>query len=91
MSYNSIIDIANSNSLLFRITASAASENVVNPDSWVQNHRWKFAATPGWGAKWEYARDTMTINSNPDIGAREDVINDNDILAAVQAVKTSEA
>lgn len=86
MSYNTTIRIANSESLIVRIVACAAGEQVESPESWVRNHTWNFATTPGWAAKWEYAAATMTINNNPDIGARDDVINDNDILAAVQTL-----
>lgn len=91
MSYASIRDLATDGSLMGRITAAAASEGIDNPESWVAQRMWKFAAQPTWGDKWQYAKDTATPNVNPDSGARTDVISDGDILAAVQALNTSEA
>ena len=87
MSYSAIVDIANSHTLMQRIIAAAASEGIAGPDSWVMANRWKLAATPGWAADWDYAKDTATANTNPDVGARTDVIDDAKILAAVQAIK----
>lgn len=88
MTYSSIRAIATDGSLMGRITAAAAVEGIDNPDSWVAARMWKFAAQPGWGDKWDYANGTYQVNANPDVGARDDVISDTDILAAVQALKT---
>lgn len=90
MSYTDIIQMAQSSSLIAREIACAAAENIPNPAQWVSEHSWKLASTPGWAAKWSYAVDTATVNVNPDTGARNDVINDNDILAAVQALRAAE-
>lgn len=73
-----------------RAIACAASEGITDPGRWVGERSWKIASTPGWAAKWAYALDTATVNVNPDTGARIDVINDNDILAAIQAIKAAE-
>lgn len=89
MGYSDIIQMAQSASLIARVTACAASEGISDPGAWAQNRAWKIASTPGWAAKWAYAVDTATVNVNPDTGARIDVINDNDILAAVQAIKAA--
>lgn len=88
MSYTSIRDIATDGSLMSRITAAAAIEGIDNPESWVNSRMWQFAAQPSWGDKWAYAQDTYQVNANPDLGARDDVISDADILAAVQALKS---
>ncbi|MFC6156142.1 hypothetical protein [Kribbella jiaozuonensis] len=86
MSYSSIRDIATDGSLMGRITAAAASESIDNPESWVASRMWQFAAQPGWGDKWAYAKDNWQVNANPDFGIRTDVISDADILSAVQAL-----
>ena len=89
MSYTDVIQMAQSSSLLARAVACAASEGIADPSSWVAERTWKLASTPGWAAKWAYAKDTETPNVNPDTGARNDVINDNDLLAAIQALKNA--
>lgn len=88
MTYSSIRNLATDGTLMGRITACAATEGIETPDSWVAARMWKFASQPGWGDKWQYAVDNATANTNPDIGARDDVISDPDILAAVQALNT---
>ena len=86
MSYQAVLDIANSSSLSMRIAACAASEGIPDPQTWAFNRKWEFASQPGWSDDWAYAKDTLTINKNPDLGARDDVINDTKILTAVQAL-----
>jgi hypothetical protein len=88
MSYLTVIEIVNSGSLMSRIVACAASEDIPDPQTWVDMRKWEFASQPGWSNDWAYAKDTATINQNPDIGARDDVINDAKILTAVQALNT---
>lgn len=89
MSYTSIIEIHQSGSLMSRITACAAMEGIENPQDWVMARMWMFAAQPGWAEDWDYARDTYTLEKNPDTGVRPDVISDTDILAAVQALRAA--
>jgi hypothetical protein len=86
MSYQTVIEIVNSGSLMYRIAACAAGEGIADPQTWVSARKWEFASQPGWDDDWAYAKDTATINQNPDIGARDDVINDAKILTAVQAL-----
>jgi hypothetical protein len=43
-------------------------------------------ATAGWDAKWQYAVDNLTINMQPDLGLRDDVLSDSDIQSAITAV-----
>jgi len=85
MSYNSIAEMAASTSLTNRIAAAAAKEGINNPSGWAGDHMWQIVSSPNWDVQWDYAKDNATVNVNPDTGARQDVINDNDILAAVQA------
>lgn len=91
MTYLTMTDIANSHTLQQRIQACAAQEaaaaDVYLPGgtaTWTLNNMLTLAATPGWDDKWAYAKDTATVNVNPDTGARDDVISDADIVAAVQ-------
>lgn len=85
MSYSSIVEMAGSESLRSRVTAAAAAEGVDNPTQWIHSAMWPLAASPGWADQWDYAKATYQVNANPDFGARNDVISDADILAAVQA------
>jgi hypothetical protein len=86
MSYSSIVEMANSESLRSRITAAAAAQEVPNPDQWIYGVAWQVAASPGWDTKWDSAKSSYNINENPDVGARTDVISDADILAAITAI-----
>lgn len=87
MSYRSIDEMARSESLIGRLAAAAAREGVKNPSQWVQVTVWELVSAPTWDVQWDYAVDTLTVNVNPDIGARTDVISDADLLARVQALK----
>jgi hypothetical protein len=69
------------------MTAAAAKEKIVNPEQWVMVNAWNLSASPGWDAKWDSAGVGLTVNGNPDLGARTDVISDADILSAVQVLK----
>jgi hypothetical protein len=85
VSYQSIVDMAQSESLLNRIAAAAAQEGWQgDPRQFAMNRRWEFAKDSGWVAAWDYACGEYNVNQNPDTGARTDVISDAMILAAVQ-------
>lgn len=75
----------NSRGLWERLVAAAAQEDIAQPEIWVNDNLWPLVSRTDWLTAWEYAEDTMTANHNPDVGARDDVINDAMILAAVQA------
>lgn len=92
MSYNSMVEMAGSQSLLTRIVAAAAEEGVGNPLQWTQERIWHFVTAEGWADAWDYARATATDDVNPDTGRRPSVITDEMILAAVRAtVQTIQA
>lgn len=91
MSYLSVVEMAGSQSLLQRIAACAASEGQSDPTTWAQANIWSLCSSPNWDDSWAYAKDTETVNVNPDTGIRDDVINDNMILSAVQALRTEQA
>lgn len=89
-SYSGIVEIATNPTLVGRITAAAAAEGIDNPTAWAAGHMWEIAAQPGWSDDWDYAKDNATVNTNPDLGARNDVVSDAKILAAVQTLKAAE-
>jgi len=91
MSYQSIVEMASSQSLIARIVAAAAAEGQDEPLSWANSNIWKLCSTPDWDDAWDYAKGVANINNNPDTGARNDVINDNMILSAVQALRNAQA
>ena len=86
MAYIDVVAMARSQSLLERVAACAAAEGVDNPWEWAVANAWTMAASPGWAEDWRYAVETATPNVNPDTGARGDVIDDSQILPAVQAL-----
>lgn len=91
MAYSDIVQMATNYSLQSRVAAAAAQEGEQDPMTWAQSNAWDFAAQPGWSDAWAYAKDTQTVNQNPDTGARNDVISDGMILSAVQAIRAAEA
>ena len=80
--YDSVADVAESASLRRRVTAAAAQEGDQDPESWAYQHRWEYAAAPGWGAAFASAEAA----GNPDPGAAPDVVTDAQILAEVQRI-----
>lgn len=90
MSYTTIINIAESPSLQRRVQAAVAKEAAAAEVSipylatWVADRMLHIAATSGWDQKWEYYEASYTPIYNPDVGARPDVVTDEDILAAIQ-------
>ena len=89
MSYAAMIQMSESGTLQKRIVACAAQEGTHDPESWVYSNRWTIFSLEDWISAWEYAETTKTINNNPDTGARTDVITDQAILSAVQALLAS--
>lgn len=87
MSYQAVVEMARSNSLRERIIACSAQEGVADPESWASQNMWKLATAAGWADDWDYARGAYTSDKNPDFGARGDVISDQKILSAVQALR----
>lgn len=90
MSYSSVVEMAGSQSLLQRIVAAAAGEQIVDPLAWAQRNIWQLVSSPDWDDAWDYAQQTATLDHNPDTGARPGVISDQMILSAVQARRTAE-
>jgi hypothetical protein len=85
MTYQSIVEMSGSASLIERIAACAAEEGYKdNPVLFAQSNIWQIIATGNWDAEWDSARASATVNVNPDTGARNDVITDGMILSVVQ-------
>lgn len=83
--YNSTRQMVESESLRKRVAAAAAGEGILNPEQWAADQMWQLASDPGWVDSWSYAKNTETLDNNPDTGARPGVINDQTILSVVQA------
>lgn len=90
MAYQSVVEMASSQSLLARIVAAAAGEGQTEPLAWAQARIWQVVSSPGWGEAWDYGTSTATDEQNPDTGMRPGVISDAMILSAVQSVRTAE-
>ena len=90
MSYNTIVAMAASQSLLNRIAACAAEEGNTQARSWASNNILSLVATAGPGLQNAWEGASADPNANPDTGKRDDVVTDAMILSAVQALKTSQ-
>jgi len=89
MSYLTQDAIATNPAMQARVAQAAAAElEVPDPDRWTYDHRRTWAASPGWDAAWEYARNTHPDEPEYDPGKDEAVITDNQILAQVQSMET---
>lgn len=90
MSYTSVTNMANSNSLKQRVIACAAQEGHTNPTDFANRKMLNLCADTGWVAAWDYAVAEATVNVNPDTGVRTDVISDAMILTLVQPIVQDE-
>jgi hypothetical protein len=92
-SYMTIATIAADNDMQQRMIAAATQQShlgsapaITEPQQWVMDNRYVWASSPGWGAKWDYARQTNWDDSDYQPGRDPAVITDADILATVQAL-----
>lgn len=83
--YSTVMNMSKSVGLKNRLIGAAALEGRADANIWVEQNLFSLINDTSWVTAWEYAEDTKTVNVNPDTGARDDVINDSMILAAVQA------
>jgi hypothetical protein len=94
MSYQSIAEMTQSSGLRNRLTACAAQEfknagqPTKEPGNWVNDNIWIICAAAGWGAQWESGQ--AAYPGLADVGEREDVITDGDILASIQPMVLAE-
>lgn len=89
MTYNSVVEMGNSQSLLHRVAACAAEQGNTRSRSWASENIMKLASDPrfSWQAAWDYATNEYNVNQNPDTGRRVDVIGDDMILTGVQTLR----
>lgn len=92
MTYTSIVQMSQSQSLLSRVAACAAEQGNVIAQKWASDNLMALVSDAAYGfvAPWDYAMGNDSPNFNPDTGARTDVISDQLILAAVQDMKTKQ-
>lgn len=82
--YLGIASAADSYSLQRRVTACAAQQGAPgDPYAWTVEHRYEWAASPGWGAAWDSALAAHPEDGY-DPGADPAVVSDGMILATVQ-------
>jgi hypothetical protein len=95
-SYLSISQIAADNYMNERMRACAVQQNdlgsitVSDPLAWVSENAYLWAASPGWGEKWDSALVSHEGNSAYQPGSDSSVITDGDILSTVQALGARE-
>src|SRR3954464_5319202 len=93
-SYLSISEIATDQWMRERMTAAATQQShlgnapLIQPGvfQWVENNRYVWASSPGWGAAWDSALAAHPPETEPDYEPGRDpgVITDGMILATVQ-------
>lgn len=77
------VKVANDGNLHQRLTAEAAAQGIDNPEAWVAERRWKFAALGDWDNKYDSAEQN---HIGKPIGTNPTVFTDADIAAGVAAV-----
>lgn len=93
MSYLTQSRLAADQTLMIRITACAVMEGIENPQAWAFEHAWQLSAEAGWVAAYASAAVAHAADpaGTPPPGENESAITDQMILAAVQAIRTTEA
>jgi hypothetical protein len=85
MTYQSVVEMSKSESLIARVAACAAEEGFQDdPMSFARNNIWQIIAAGNWDTQWDSAQASGSVNDNPDTGARNDVVTDGMILSVVQ-------
>lgn len=89
MSYLTQDEIAQSASMLARVSQAAVGQDVpdkFSPDQWAADQRRIWAAAPGWDAAWESSHASHPDDDTWDPGTDEAVITDGMILAQIQSM-----
>ncbi len=86
MAYHHIVEMAEDPHLKNRLIGAAAQAGRDDARMWVDTHIFALVRDPAWEAAWAYAEDNKTVNVNQFTGMRVDVINDEMIETAVEAV-----
>jgi len=99
-SYLSIATIASDEHMTQRLNACATQQQHLgsieisakwgetpgNAQTWVADSRYLWAASPGWGAAWDYALNSHPNQPDYQPGADPAVITDQMILSAIQTL-----
>jgi len=91
MSYNTVVAMANSQSLQARVAACAAELGNTMPQSWAANNMLILVATAGSTLQTTWDSASTDPNANPDTGKRDDVVTDAMINSAVTSLKSKQA
>lgn len=95
--YLAISQVAADGFMANRVAACAAQQqdtgNTVIEDAWAwaDSNRWRWAASPGWGEKWDSALASHPDDPDYEPGGDTAVITDADILSTVQALAVEPA
>ena len=85
MAYSDIALLSADNDFISRTRACVSTEGEADPVQWTTDHQWQMASAPGFGD----AYATAILNGVPRPGNDQSVINDAQILSAVQAIRSS--
>lgn len=84
MAYSDVALLSSDSDFIQRTRAAVAQEGEPDPVGWSNEHQWQMAGMPGFGDKYGYA----VANGVPRPGNDQSVISDQDILSAVQSLRT---
>jgi hypothetical protein len=91
--YLAIAAVASDQWMLERMRACATQQEHLgavtfdtNPSIWVDQNRYVWASSPGWGEKWQSALASHPDDPDYEPGKDMAVITDSDILTTVQAL-----
>lgn len=90
MTYNTVVAMANSQSLIARVAACAAELGNTQARQWAGTNILSLVATAPATLQTAWDGAAADENANPDTGHREDVITDAMILSAVTALQTAQ-
>lgn len=85
MAYSDVALLAADNDFIMRTRACVAQEGVADVVAWSTTNQWQMAGAPGFGEKYAYALATDVERPGNDPA----VISDSEILAAAQAIGTT--
>lgn len=91
MSYNTVVEMANSQSLISRVAVCAAELGNTTPRPWAGANILQLVAMAGPNLQSVWDTAVADKNGNPDVGYRDDVVTDAMILQVVTPYKTSQA
>lgn len=90
MTYNTVNEMAQSQSLIARVAACAAALGNIAPRNWAASNILTMVATADASLQTTWVAAQGNPNANPDTGFRTDVVTDAMILTAVTALKNSQ-